>query len=599
MILRLLLSSLVILLPVETAVAREAKAPPAHHAAPHNATRLVAGKVARSGAQGMVSAADPRAAAAGVAMLRAGGSATDAAIAVMLALNVVEPLHSGLGGGGFMVHSDVNGQLTSYDGREAAPAAADPYWFYRDGKPMSYSQAVPGGRSVGVPGNLRLMAAAHKAHGKLPWARLFDPAIRLARDGFAITPRLYNFLGGYGRASEDWGRDYLYDAAGKPKPVGTILRNPALAAQFAAIAAHGPDYFYTGAQAQKLVATVNQAVRNPSKMTLADLAGYRAKPRAPVCGAYRGYRICGMGPPSSGGVIVLEILQQLERFDMAALGPNNPVAWHLFAESSRLAYADRDAYLADPDFVTVPVAGLLAPDYIKARSALIAADATMPNAPAGAPAGAPTLPRAAPVDEHGTTDLAVIDAAGNAVEITTTIESVAGSGLGIDGAFLNNELTDFDTVPVQNGHLTANRVEGGKRPRSSMAPTIVYGPDGKVRLAIGAAGGSTIIAQVAKALIAVIDWKMSAQDAIGLGLLYAPGPVIAEKDTQLDAMVPALEALGHKIVQAPLGLKANAVERIGGRLVGGADPRSEGIAMAQDGTFVAIKRRVRPRAPSE
>jgi gamma-glutamyltranspeptidase/glutathione hydrolase len=550
--------------------------------------------------QGMVSAADPRAAEAGVEILRAGGSATDAAIAVMAALNVVEPLHSGLGGGGFLVHSDAKGRLTTLDGREAAPAAADPYWFYKDGKPLPRGQAVPGGRSVGVPGNLRMMAEAHKAHGKLPWARLFQPAIRLARDGFVITPRLYNFLASNRLPVAEWGKAYLYDEGGKARPVGTTLKNPELAAQLEAIAANGPGYFYSGAQAEKLVATVNDAARNPSKMTVADITGYRAKPRAPVCGTYRLYRICGMGPPSSGGVAVLQILKQLERFDMAKLGKNSPVAWHLFAESSRLAYADRDTYLADADHVPVPVAGLIAPAYIKARSALISPDRTMAEAPPGKPRGAPVLPRATPVDEHGTTDLAVMDAQGNVVQITTTIESVAGSGLSLDGAFLNNELTDFDIVPVQDGHLTANRVEGGKRPRSSMSPTIVYGPDGKMRIAIGAAGGSTIIAQVAKALVGVIDWKLSAQDAIALGLIYAPGPVIAEKGTELDAMVPALEALGHKIIQADVGLKANAIEIVGGRLDGGADPRSEGVVIAQDGTMREIKRRIRPaNAPSE
>ncbi|WP_174275102.1 gamma-glutamyltransferase family protein [Sphingomonas bacterium] len=550
---------------------------------------------------GMVSAADPRAAAAGVEILRAGGSAADAAVAMMLALNVVEPLHSGLGGGGFMVYSDAARRLTSYDGREAAPAAADPYWFHVGGRPLSHSAAVPGGRSVGVPGNLRLMWLAHERHGKLPWARLFGPAIRLARDGYAITPRLHNFLANFPLPMDDWGRAYLYDAAGQARPVGTVVTNPRLAAQFARIAAQGPDYFYSGAQAEKLVATVDGAAHNPSKMTVADLAGYRAKPRAPICGTYRGYRICGMGPPASGAVAVLTILGQLERFDMAGMGKDSAAAWHLFAESSRLAYADRDAYLADPDHVTVPVAGLLDPAYIAARSALIAPDRSMATVSAGTPAGAPPRPAATPINEHGTTDLVAVDRQGAVAEVTTTIESVAGSGLSIDGAFLNNELTDFDIVPVQNGAFTANRVEGGKRPRSSMSPTIVYGPDGKVRIAIGAAGGSTIIAQVAKALVAVLDWHMSAQDAIALGLLYAPGDTaILEKGTALEAMAPALAALGQKVAVAPLGLKANAIERVAGHWVGAADPRSEGVAMGEDMSATAIGRVVQKAGtPSE
>jgi len=339
------------------------------------------------------------------------------------------------------------------------------------------------------------------------------------------------------------------------------------------------------------VQVVNGAARNPSRMKTGDLASYDAKPRPPLCLRYRAYRVCGMGPPSSGGVAVLAILKQLERFDMAALGKDSPTAWHLFAESSRLAYADRDRYVGDPDHVRVPVAGLLDPRYLAGRSALIAPDRTMASVVAGTPPGAP--PRVtAPVSEvPGTTDLAVVDARGNVVAVTTTIEGVFGSGLSVDGVVLNNELTDFDIVPVKDGALVANRVEGGKRPRSSMAPTIVYGPDSKVRLALGAAGGSTIIAQVAKAIIGVVDWKLSAQDSIALGLIYAPGHVAAvEKGTEREAMVPALQALGETVQVAALGLKANAIERVGGKWVGAADPRSEGVAISEDGTVSQIQR---------
>ena len=551
---------------------------------------------------GMVSAADPRAAAAGAEILRAGGSAADAAIAMMLALNVVEPLHSGIGGGGFLLNHDArSGAIDGLDGREAAPAAADPRWFYVDGRPLAHQEAVPGGRSVGVPGNLRLMALAHARHGRLPWAALFGPAIRLARDGFAITPRLHGFLESYGSHIDAWARGQFYDASGAPKPVGTILKDPAQAAFFERIAARGPDSFYVGPEAQKIVATVNGAPRNPSRMTTGDLATYQAKLRPTVCGTYRSYRICGMGPPSSGGVAVLQILKQLERFDMTALGKDSPVAWHLFAESSRLAYADRDAYLADPDYVRVPVAGLTDPAYLAARSALIAPDRTMATIAPGQPAGAPPRMRAEPVPEHGTSDMVAVDRDGDVTEVTSTIESVFGSGLTVDGVFLNNELTDFDIVGQQNGAPTANRVEGGKRPRSSMTPTIVYGPDGKVRIALGAAGGSTIIAQVAKALVAVIDWHMSAQDAIALGLLYAPGTVaLAEKGTVLEPMMPALQALGETVRVAPLGLKANAIERLNGHWIGAADPRSEGVALSETGSVATIKRAVRGKGtPSE
>lgn len=554
-------------------------------------------------AQGMVSAADPRAAAAGVEILREGGTATDAAIATMLALGVVEPQSSGLGGGSFLVLYDARTRATTtVDGRETAPMAADDHWFYGpDGKPLSHFAAVPGGRSVGVPGALRAMALAHARSGKLAWAKLFGPAIRLARDGFEVTPRLNNSLTQFSGHVDPAYRARFFGTDGKPLPAGTTVRNPEQAALLERIATQGPDSFYVGPQAAKLVATVNGAARNPSKMTTGDLAAYDAKARPVLCGRYRGYKVCSMGPPSSGGITVLMILAQLERFDMAQLGKDSPTAWHLFAESSRLAYADRDLYLGDPDFVSVPLKGLLDRGYIARRSALIDPARTMTSIAAGTPPGAPKRVPAKVQEVAGTTDLAVADGAGNIAEVTTTVEGPFGSGLTMDGIILNNQLTDFDIVPVKDGYLVANRVEGGKRPRSSMAPTIVFGPDGKVRLAVGAAGGSTIIAQVAKAIIGVVDWKLSAQDAIGLGLLYAPGKTaIAEQGTQLDAMLPALRALGEDVRAAPLGLKANAIERVGGRWVGAADPRSEGVAMDQDGTVAVIPRvGAKPNRPSE
>ncbi|OSZ70266.1 gamma-glutamyltransferase [Sphingomonas sp. IBVSS2] len=558
---------------------------------------------AAASAQGVVSAADPRAAAAGTEILNAGGSATDAAIATMLALNVVEPQSAGIGGGAFFLQYDVKtGKIATVDGREAAPMAANDHWFYgADGQPLSHMAAVPGGRSVGVPGTLRAMAKAHARAGKLPWARLFAPAIRLARDGFDVSPRLANALRNYAPHVDAGVRAIYYQADGKPLAAGARATNPQQAALLERVAKFGPDSFYVGPQAEKLVATVNGAARNPSKMTIGDLAAYDAKERPVLCASYRAYKICSMGPPSSGGVTVMMILAQLERFDMAKLGKDSPVAWHLFAESSRLAYADRDLYVGDPDYVQVPIAGLLDRNYLAGRSALISPDGTMADVKAGTPPGAPKRIAVKPQEVPGTTSLSVVDKAGNVAQVTTTIEGAFGSGLSVDGVMLNNELTDFDIVPEKDGYLVANRVEGGKRPRSSMAPTIVYGPDGKVRIAIGAAGGSTIIAQVAKALVGVIDWKLSAQDAIGLGLLYAPGKMaVAEKGTQLDAMVPALQALGEKVQSAPLGLKMNAVERVGGRWTGGADPRSEGVVMDQQGHMTVINRvGAQPNRPSE
>ena len=537
-------------------------------------------------APGMVSAADPRAAAAGREILDAGGSAADAALATLLALTVVEPQSSGIGGGGFLVYHDERGnRVSTYDGREEAPSAASPQWFFdAAGKPLSTREAVPGGHSVGVPGNIRMMALAHGKHGKLAWAKLFGPAIRLAREGFSVTPRLHRSLGSVKdlAASTAWGRSTYYDASGAPKAVGTVVRNPELAAFLESVAARGPDWFYTGPNADALVRTVNGAPRNPSRMAKGDLAAYDAKQREPVCGMYRQHRICGMGPPSSGGTTVFAILKQIERFDMAALGPNNPTSWHLLAESMRLAYADRELYAADPDHVRVPVAGLTDTGYLRQRSELIQPGRAMANVAAGTPPGAMNLMPAPANEVPSTSHFVAVDREGNVASLTSTIEGPFGSGLTVNGYFLNNELTDFSILPEVNGIPVANRVEPGKRPRSSMAPTIVYGPDGEVRLAVGAAGGATIIAQVAKAIVAVIDWKLSAQDAIALPVVMGVGnQVRVERGTTLEAMAPTLRALGHTVVVTEPGFKANAIERVGGRWAGAADPRSEGVAVSQ------------------
>jgi gamma-glutamyltranspeptidase/glutathione hydrolase len=537
-------------------------------------------------AKGMVSAADPRAARAGTEMLAAGGSAADAALATMVALTVVEPQSSGIGGGSFLVyHDSATGKVSTYDGREAAPAAAGGTYFYGpDGKPLAHEAAVPGGRSVGVPGNIRQMALVHEKHGRLPWAKLFEPAIRLARDGFAITPRMRNSLSSARSlaALTPWARGQFFDSSGEPKPVGTIVRNPDLASFLETLARRGPDYFYTGPAAQALVRTVRSAPVNPSIMTEGDLATYDAKERPPVCGMYRQWRICGMGPPSSGATTVYAILKQLERFDLKAMGSDSPAAWHLIGESMRLAYADREAYLGDPDYVRVPVAGLTDSAYLASRSALIDPARSIPHVIAGTPPGAPRVTAAADNEVPSTSHMVAVDRDGNVASMTSTIEGPWGSGLNVNGFFLNNELTDFTFAPEQDGKPVANRVEGGKRPRSSMSPTIVYGPDGRVRLAIGAAGGTTIIAQVAKALIAVLDWNMSAQDAIALPTIMGIGDrVLVERGTRLEAMMPSLAALGDRVAAVEPGYKANAIEWVGGRWVGAADPRSEGAAVSE------------------
>ena len=536
----------------------------------------------------MVSAADPRAAEAGRDILRAGGSATDAAIATAIALTVVEPQSSGIGGGGFLVHhaAGVAGggdALTSYDGREEAPSAATPAWFLGpDGKPIA--QPSVGGRAVGVPGNIRMFEAAHRAHGKLPWARLFGPAIRLARAGYRLSPRGQNAMRSRPEALglTPWARA-TYLADGQPKPVGSLIRNPALAALLERIATRGPDWFYTGAPAAGIVAAVNGAATNPAPMRSGDLASYDAKARPVPCGTYRGHRICGMGPPSSGATTVFAVLKQLERFDLAALGPDDPEAWHLIAESMRLAYADREAYLADPAYFAVPVQGLMNPAYLADRSALISRERAMVKVTAGTPPGAMLTASVPDGETAGTSHMVAADRWGNVVTMTSTIEAPWGSGVTVDGMFLNNEMTDFGIVPTRaDGRSVPNRVEGGKRPRSSMSPTIVYAPDGSVRLALGAAGGPTIIMQVAKAIIGVIDWGKTAQAAIALPTLTIAGDgITVERGTALEAMVPALTARGQRVQVRDPGFKANAIERIGGRWVGAADPRSEGVALPQ------------------
>jgi len=349
------------------------------------------------------------------------------------------------------------------------------------------------------------------------------------------------------------------------------------------VAAHGADWFYHGPNAQALVNVARTSPRNPAVIATGDLAAYDARERPAVCARYRVYRICGMGPPSSGATTVFAILKQLERFDMAALGPRNPTAWHLIADSMRLAYADRDAYIGDPEFVRVPVPGMTDTRYLASRSVMLSPDhALPPDVPPGTPPGARPRTRAPSSEVPATTHFVAVDAAGNVASYTSTIEGGFGSGLTVGGYFLNNELTDFSFAPTLNGAPVANRVEGGKRPMSSMSPTIVYGPDGRVRLAIGAAGGPTIIAQVAKALIGVLDWNLSAQDAIALPQIMGWGNrVTIERGTWLEAMAPQLQAMGHQITIVPAGYKANAMERVNGRWVGAADPRSEGTWVAQ------------------
>jgi gamma-glutamyltranspeptidase/glutathione hydrolase len=515
---------------------------------------------------GAVSSADPRATAAGEAILAKGGSATDAAIAVMLALTVVEPQSSGIGGGGFLVRTDGDSVIT-LDGRETAPGSATGARFLDDkGATLPRDSRVTSGLSVGVPGNIALAAKAHARFGKLAWAELFEPAIALAREGFVVNRRLHESLSEQqGRADKSAAaRAVFFTDSGAARPVGARITVPALADTLEQIARDGPAAMYGPAAAGKLADYVAQETPQDGRMTVNDVTTYTAKDRDPVCTRYRTYKVCGMGPPSSGGVAVAQMLGQLERFDLAALGPDSPEFWHLFLESQRVAYADRELYLGDSDFVAVPVAGLVDRDYIARRSSLIDPARALETVSAGIPAGAPLArgdgrePR-----ESGTTHFSVVDGDGTAVSYTSTIEGAFGSGLFFGGYYLNNELTDFSLTPQEGGKPVANRVEGGKRPRSSMAPTIVFDQEGKIVLVIGAAGGPTIPVQVARSIIGVLDFGLTAREALGLPFIMSFGAnAVYEPGTALDPMVDDLTARGHANLRpfAP-PLKANALRR--------------------------------------
>ena len=539
----------------------------------------------------MIAAAHPLASQAGLDILRAGGSAVDAAIAVQLVLSLVEPQSSGVGGGGFLMTYDAaTGVVRAIDGRESAPAMqTQDFLLDADGKPVPISEAIQGGRVVGVPGAFRMLERAHQLHGKLPWADLFAPAIRLAEDGFAVTPRLSEMIG--------WAQRFLvnFPAAaqiyltpdGAPLAVGTILKAPAYAALLRTVAAGGADAYYTGTPAKRVVAAVRTSPVNPGPLTLQDMAQYRAIDRDPVCGRYRAYRICSMGPPSSAATTMLAALGMLERFDLAALGPNSPASIHLIAEALAIAFADREVYLADDAFIDVPVAGLIDADYLATRSALIDPAGASPIPDAGTP---PDLKQAAQGRDPGhalpsTSHWVVVDSAGNTVTATGTVQAPFGAFLLVDGYLLNNELTDFAANPLDDGKPVANRLEPGKRPRSSMAPTLVFDPDGQLIMALGSAGGSGIIGHVTKTIIAALDWNMDMQQAIHFPNFFRSARGLSiEQGSALEGMKDALEAMGHQVAprQMTSGLHGIAVDRSGPapRLIGGADPRREGVVLA-------------------
>jgi gamma-glutamyltranspeptidase/glutathione hydrolase len=533
----------------------------------------------------MVAAANPFAAQAGLDMLRAGGSAVDAAIATQMVLGLVEPESSGLGGGSFLViYGPAKNRVTTFDGRETAPQSATPTMFLdASGQVRPKGQVIPGGLSVGVPGVVSMLEMAHKKYGRLPWAKLFAPAIKLARNGFPVGPKLANTIATDTAAAQmpDIKRTFFH-ADGTPYHQGEIFKSPAYAATLEAIAKHGARAFYTGPIAASIVAAITHAPMNQGGMTLADLAHYHAIERPPVCGTYRGDRVCSMGPPSSGGIAVLQILAMLERFPASDLQPNTLSFAQLFTQANRLAFADRNEYIGDPAFVRVPTLGLLDADYLKSRAALIDPAHDMGTAKAGTP------PDLGPVDHapqktpqrHGTSHLSVVDDRGEVVSMTTTVESGFGAQIMASGFLLNNELTDFSLTPVEDGKPVANAPEPGKRPMSAMAPTIVFGADGKFLIAAGSPGGPVIIPDVAGALIALIDGGLTPQQTAALPHIFnMNSATYIEKGTSLEAVAPQLTQMGHTIRIVPIYSGLHIIEKTKDGYIGGADPRRDGVAL--------------------
>jgi gamma-glutamyltranspeptidase / glutathione hydrolase len=538
-----------------------------------------------------VAAANPLATDAGYQVLRAGGSAIDAAIAVQMVLTLVEPQSSGIGGGTFVLHW--NGKaVEAFDGRETAPAAADERLFLEaDGRPMGFFEAVVGGRSVGTSGTLRVLELAHRRYGKLQWRALFQPAIHLAEEGFRISPRLHILL----RAdeylkSDPVARAYFYDRDGEPHRAGTLLRNAALASTLKVIAERGADAFYMGDVADEIVTKVRSHATNPGRLTTADLGAYRAVTREALCSDWKRYRVCGFPPPSSGGIAVAQILGILERVQIAQSmqdGLPTPETLHVYAEAARLAFADRAQYVGDPAFVAAPAgswSSLLDPAYLAERAALIggqAATSVQPGVPRGTRASYAPMP---PQPESGTSHVSIVDPYGYAIAMTTTIENQFGSRQMVRGFLLNNQLTDFSFVPADSkGRPVANRVEPGKRPRSSMSPTLVFDREtGRLVMSAGAPGGAMIIHYTAKTLLATLDWNLNAQQAIALpNFGVTDGPLLLEAGRFARSKLQALGRRGHDAREVALPSGVHAIQRTPTGWFGGADPRREGTVAGE------------------
>lgn len=533
----------------------------------------------------MVAAANPLAVEAGAEVLRNGGTAADAMVAVQVVLGLVEPQSSGLGGGAFLVWYDSASQsLTTLDARETAPLAATPRLFQDDaGEPLKFFDAVVGGRSVGTPGTPALLEEAHRRWGRASWPSLFDAGIELAEQGFQVSPRLAGLVE---RDAERLARfpqtaEYFLPG-GMPLKAGDVLTNGAYARTLQALATKGADGFYTGPIAADMVATVREAEGNPGVLSQIDLALYQVKERDAVCAAYRAYDVCGMGPPSSGALTVGQILGMLENYDLAALGAENPDSWRLIGDASRLAFADRGRYMADSDFVPMPTAGLVDRDYLAERAALLAGDDALPEVAPGTPDFDHALNWAddEAIELPSTSHISIVDPYGNVLSMTTTIENAFGSRLMTNGFLLNNELTDFSFRTHRDGVPIANRLEPGKRPRSSMSPTIVM-QDGAPVLAIGSPGGSRIIGYVATAIVGWADWGLDVQQALSAPhLVNRFGTYDIEQGTAAEELQTPLEEMGYKVNLRDLTSGLHAIE-IGETLKGGADPRREGIALGE------------------
>ncbi len=541
----------------------------------------------------MVAAANPLAVEAGYQMLKKGGSAIDAAIATQLVLTLVEPQSSGIGGGAFLMYFDGK-KVQAFDGRETAPATADEHLFQNpDGTPLSRTAGVVGGRSVGAPGVLRMLELAHKQHGKLPWKTLFEPAIKLSENGFKVSQRLNGLLMFDQHIRKDpLAAAYFYDANMQPRPIGYLLKNPALARTLREIAQGGADTFYKGHIARDIAAKVASHPTNPGKLTFDDIAGYQPKVRTPVCSDYRAWTVCGMPPPSSGGIAVAQMLGILETRDMAALAPKagdapGAEAVHLFTEAGRLAYADRNRYAADTDFVPLPgrgVPGLIDKSYLATRARLIG-EKSMGTAPAGNPPGMEVAwGTDTAIDNPSTSHMVVVDGHGNGLSMTTTVEDLFGSRQMVDGFILNNQLTDFSFESVDKDGPIANRVQAGKRPRSAMSPTIVFDKaTSKLVLATGSPGGPAIINYVAKVLVGTLDWNLNVQQAIALPNFGSRnGPTELEERRFPQATIDALKAKGHMVRLTEQNSGLHGIQRLSihGQdfWFGGADPRREGVA---------------------